>query len=163
MSHKKGEYTVLRSLPVLPSTATEATLSFLRVWYVYLVNLCKGLTGKQETRWPVFVFLFSFPLSSSLPSLHGCHTQTALLLDGLQLVGADGLRDQVQLLAHGLVAKGHADVGDVGAPDVVALLTLFDAVGAKPGSLHLTQRRGERAESYATDCGEGQSAGCVGY
>lgn len=81
--------------------------------------------------------LFSFPLSSSLPSIHGGHTQAALLLDGLQLVGADCLRDQIQLLAHGLVAKGHADVGDVGASDVVALLTLFDTVGAEPGLLHL--------------------------
>lgn len=73
----------------------------------------------------------------SLLSLHSSHTQTALLLDGLQLVRADGLRDQIQLLAHGLVAERHADVGNVGAPDVVPLLPLVDVVGPEPGALHL--------------------------
>lgn len=73
----------------------------------------------------------------SLLSLHSSHTQTPLLLDGLQLVRADGLSDQIQLLAHGLEPERHADVRNVGAPDVVALLALVDVVGAEPRALHL--------------------------
>lgn len=92
--------------------------------------------------------------------MHRSHAQSALLRNGLQLVGADGLCDQVQLLAHGLVAKGHADVGDVGAPDVIALLTLFNAIRAKPGSLHL-RREAKGVKHKATDSErKGQSVRC---
>lgn len=84
----------------------------------------------------------------SLLSLHSSHTQTRLLLDGLQFVRADGLRDQIQLLAHGLVAERHADVGNVGAPDVVPLLPFVDVVGPEPGALHL---QGGAAGEFNTD------------
>ena len=65
------------------------------------------------------------------------HGQTGLLFDGLQLVRADGLYDQVELLTHGLVAVRHADVGHVGASDVVPFPALFHKVWAQPVALHL--------------------------
>ena len=65
------------------------------------------------------------------------HRQTCLLFDGLQLVCADGLYDQVELLAHGLVAVGHTDVRHVGASDVVPFPALFHKVWAQPVALDL--------------------------
>lgn len=76
---------------------------------------------------------------SSLLSLGGSHAQTLFLLNGVQLVRTNGLRYQIELLAHGLVAIRHADVRNVSAPDVVALLAFFDVVGSEPVALHLNR------------------------
>lgn len=51
--------------------------------------------------------------------------ENILLLDGLQLGALHRLRDERQLLAQRLEAIAHADVGDVGAADVVPLRTLL--------------------------------------
>ena len=65
------------------------------------------------------------------------HSQTGLFFDGLQLVCADGLNDQVELLTHGLVSVGHADVRHVGPSDVVPFAALLPKVWAQPVALHL--------------------------
>lgn len=71
----------------------------------------------------------------------GGDRQRFLLLDGLQLGALHRLRDERQLLAQRLEAIPNADVGDVGAPDVVPFRPLFQVVGAQPVALHLGAER----------------------
>lgn len=75
--------------------------------------------------------------AASLLHPHSSHTQTAFLLNGLQLICADGLCDQIQFLTHGLVTVCHTNVRNIGAPDVIALLAFLDVMWAKPVALHL--------------------------
>lgn len=68
----------------------------------------------------------------SASSREGRHGQRVLLVDGVQLHGAHGMSDELQLLGQRLAAERHADVGDVGAADVVADGTLLVVVGPQP-------------------------------
>lgn len=63
--------------------------------------------------------------------------QHILLLDAVQLLCSDGLRDEVKFFAQCLVSVRHTDVGDVCAADVVTDRTLFIVVGAQPITLSL--------------------------
>lgn len=48
------------------------------------------------------------------------HGQRVLLVNSVQLFGAHGVSDELKLLQERLAAVRHADIGDVGATDVVA-------------------------------------------
>ena len=80
-------------------------------------------------------------MRSSLLPLSWSHAQDALLLDGLQLIGAYGLGDQVEFLTHGLMAVRQTDVRDVAAPDFVTFLSFLEVVRAQPIALYLKKRR----------------------
>lgn len=116
-------------------------------WWVYV----QGSDVEKHGMWWDFSLCCASP--SLLCALHRSHTQTALLLDGLQLVGADGLCDQIQLLTHGLTAVCYANVRDVSAPDVVPLLSFHGVVWTEPAALHLVQNknRGRRRHSGIKD------------
>ena len=58
-----------------------------------------------------------------------------------------GTKDQFQLLAEGLVAIGHSDIGDVGACDVITGHTFFIVVLAQPVLLHLGVGQGGQGRS----------------
>lgn len=66
------------------------------------------------------------------PSGDGRHGQGVLLIDGIQLLCAHGVDDELELLTERLTAVRHADVRDVGATYVVALGTFLSVVGAQP-------------------------------
>ena len=78
--------------------------------------------------------------TSLLAHWRGAHANGSFLLNGLKLLSVYGLGDEVELLAHGLVAVGHADVGYVGATDVVALLPFLVVVWPQPVTLDLEGR-----------------------
>lgn len=77
----------------------------------------------------------------SASSREGRHGQRVLLVDGVQLHGAHGVSDELQLLGERLAAVRHADVGDVGAADVVADGTLLVVVGPQPVAFSLPVRK----------------------
>lgn len=60
------------------------------------------------------------------------HGQRVFLVDSVQLFSAHGVSDELELLGERLAAVRHADIGDVGAADVVALRTLLRITGAQP-------------------------------
>lgn len=68
----------------------------------------------------------------SAPSRERVHGERVLLVDGVQLVGAHGVSDELKLLGERLAAVRHADVWYVGAADVVALGAFLSITGAQP-------------------------------
>lgn len=80
-------------------------------------------------------------IAMSASSREGRHGQRVLLVDGVQLHGAHGVSDELQLLGERLAAVRHADVGDVGAADVVADGTLLVIVGPQPVAFGLPVRK----------------------
>lgn len=74
---------------------------------------------------------------ASAPARDGTHGQRVLLIDGVQLLRAHGVSDEVKLLRQRLAAVRHADVRNVGAADVVALGTFLVVVRAEPVALSL--------------------------
>ena len=80
-------------------------------------------------------------MRSSLLPLCLSHAEDALLLNGLQLIGAYGLGNQVEFLTHGLMAVRQTDVRDVAAPYVVTFLSFLEVVRAQPIALCLKRRR----------------------
>lgn len=77
---------------------------------------------------------------SSASSREGAHGKRVLLVDGVQPIGAHSVNDELKLLRQRLTAVRHANVGDVGAADVIAHRTFLVIIGAQPVAFGLEER-----------------------
>lgn len=84
-------------------------------------------------------------------SRDGPHGQSILLIDGVQLHSAHGVSDELQLLWERLAAVCHADVGDVGAADVVANGTLLIIIRPQPVAFGLEVRKSSSTSTEMKD------------
>lgn len=84
-------------------------------------------------------------------SRDGPHGQSILLINGVQLHSAHGVSDELQLLRERLAAVCHADVGDVGAADVVADGTLLIIIRPQPVAFGLEVRKSSSTSTEMKD------------
>lgn len=76
------------------------------------------LGGERGWRFTGQVLAIVILASSRWQRTHG---QGVLLVNSVQLFGAHGMSDELKLLQERLAAVRHADIGDVGTANVVAL------------------------------------------